>query len=90
MNATAFGAAEADAGYVKITAGAITDDSSANASGTAGSFVLFASNGTTPLCAGTVGTSEADCIIYNTSIASGATVSATAFVIKLPKGWVTA
>ena len=90
MHATAFGAPAADGANVKTTAGTITADSSANATGTAGCFVLWDSAGTTPLCAGTVGTSECDMTIDNTSIAAGATVSCSAFTISLPKGWTTA
>lgn len=89
MHATAFGAAAAAGTGVTITAGAITKDSSANNTGTAGCFVLFNSAGTTALCAGTVGTSGCDMTIDDTSIAAGAEVSCSAFTISLPKGWST-
>jgi len=87
MNASAFGAAAPSTSYSRITAAAITDDSSANAAGTAGCFVLFASNGTTALAAGTVGTASCDMTIDNTTIAAGANVSCSAFYVQMPKGW---
>lgn len=90
MHATAFGAAAAAGTGVTITAGTITSDSDANATGTAVYFVLYDSAGTTALCQGTVGTSECDMTIDNTSIAQHATVSCSAFTISLPKGWSTA
>ena len=87
MNATSFGAAAASTTFSRITAGAISDDSSANASGDAGCFVLWDSAGTTALMAGTVATSGADMTIDNITIAAGATVSCSAFAIDMPKGW---
>jgi len=92
MNAAAFGAAAAVSGqsYNQLDEGAITADSSANASGDAGCFVLWDSAGTTAIMAGTVGTASTDMIIDNVTIAATATVSCTDFKIKLPKGWATA
>ena len=91
MNATSFGAAAAETTGVKITAGAITQDSAANASGDAKYFTLFASNGTTALIQGTVDVvgNSPDMVIDNVTIAIGATVSCSAFTIKIPKGWTT-
>lgn len=89
MGATAFKAAVASTSFVMAEANAIAKDSSANNTGTAGCFVLFNSAGTTPLCAGTVGTSDADCVIDNVAIAAGAEISASAFKVYLPKGWTT-
>jgi hypothetical protein len=90
LNATSFGNAAASTSYSRLTAGAITKDSSANAAGTAGCFVLFDSAGTTAQMYGTVGTATCDMIIDNTTIAAGAEVSCSAFTIDLPKGWTTA
>lgn len=90
MNATAFGDSAADGANVKITAGAITADSSANNAGNAVYFVLYDSAGTTAKAQGTVGTSGCDMTIDNATIAAGAEVSCSAFTVSLPKGWTTA
>ena len=90
MNAASFGNAAASTSYSRLTAGAITADSSANASGDAVYFVLYDSAGTTALMQGTVGTTGCDMTIDNATIASGAEVSCSAFTIDLPKGWATA
>ncbi len=56
MNATAFGSATSTSSTDSVlTANAITQDSDANATGTAAWFRLFQSNGTTPIMDGTVG-----------------------------------
>jgi hypothetical protein len=89
MNGTAFGNAGASTAYSRITAGAITSDSSANAAGTAASFVLYDSAGTTAKVAGTVGTTGCDATIDNATVAAGAAVSCSAFYIQMPKGWTT-
>lgn len=90
LNATSFGDAAASTSYSRLTAGAITKDSSANAAGDAKYFVLYDSAGTTALMQGTVGTADCDMTIDNATIASGAEVSCSAFTISLPKGWATA
>jgi hypothetical protein len=77
-NASAF--ASAASGGV-LTASAITTDSSANATGTATWFRLVASNGTTVVCDGTVGTSGSDLNLSTTSIVSGSPVAVSSFVI---------
>jgi hypothetical protein len=89
MNASSFGDAADSTSYVRITAGAITSDTSANNSGNAVYFVLYNSAGTTALMSGTVGTSDADAIIDNVAIASGATVSCSSMYVQIPKGWTT-
>lgn len=71
LSSTAFGSASNGV----ATANSITDDSSANASGTASFFRVFKSDGTTAVFDGTVGTSGADLNLNSTSISSGATVS---------------
>jgi len=96
FGATAFGSAAAVSGqsYNQIQANAITADSSADAAGTAVHFLVTNAAGTTAYFSGTVGTSSADMIIDNTTIAAGANVSVNesgqAFRVRLPKGWTTA
>jgi len=81
MNATAFGAASGGV----ITAAAITQDSSNDASGTAGYYRLLKSDGTTTLWDGEVGTSGADLNLNSTSISSGAITQVTSFTYTLPQ-----
>lgn len=66
------------------TASAITQDSSANATGTATWFRVVTSTGTA-IFDGTVGTSGADLNLNTTSIVSGAAVSVTAFTYTQSK-----
>lgn len=63
-----------------LTANAIANDSSADATGTAAWFRLCTSGGTA-VVDGTVGTSGTDCIIDNTSITAGQVVSCSSLVI---------
>ena len=63
-----------------LTLNAITQDSSANATGTAAFFRLFTSGGTA-IVQGTVGTSGADLNLNTTSIVSGGPVQVTSFTI---------
>lgn len=63
-----------------VTANAITQDSSANATGTAAFFRLYASNGTTVIAQGTVSTSGADLNLNTLSIVSGGPVQVTSLV----------
>jgi len=81
LNATAFGAAAAGV----ATANAITQDSSANNTGTASWFRALKTDGTTAVIDGSVGTSGADCNINSTSIVSGAPVSCTSWTHTQPK-----
>lgn len=86
MNATAFTSPSAVASTDHVlTANAITQDSSANATGTAAWFRLFQSDGTTPLMDGTVGTAGCDLNLNTVSIVSGGAVSVTSFTITFPK-----
>jgi hypothetical protein len=64
-----------------LTLNAITDDSSANATGTATWFRIVASNGTTHVLDGDVGTSGSDLNLNSTSIVAGGTVEVTSFAI---------
>jgi len=81
MNATAFAAAVNGV----ITANAITQDSSNDASGTAGYYRLLKSDGTTVLWDGEVGTSGADLNLNSVAISSGAITQVTAFTYTLPQ-----
>jgi hypothetical protein len=81
-NATAFAAA-ASGGI--LTANAISNGT-AVATGTASWFRLFKSDGTTAIVDGDVSTSGADLNLNNTSIATGQTVSVTAFTVTEGNG----
>jgi hypothetical protein len=80
LNATAFGAAASGV----ITANAITSDSSADATGSAGYYRVLQSDGTTVLWDGSVSTSGADLNLNSVAIQSGATVSISALTYTLP------
>lgn len=81
FGSTAFGSASAGA----ITANAITKDSSANATGTASWFRVLESDGSTTVFDGSVGTSDADCIVATTSVVSAAEFSITSMTYTQPK-----
>lgn len=76
LSATSFPAASAGA----MTANAVTDDSSANATGTASWFRLVDSNAVFVMD-GDVGTSGSDLNLNTVSIVSAGTVSVTSFVL---------
>lgn len=78
---TAFGAAVAGV----ATANALTQDASANATGTASWYRTFKSDGTTPLMDGSIGTSGSNINMASTSITSGQPVQVTAFTITFNK-----
>lgn len=69
-----------------LTANAITDDSSANATGTASWARILKSDGTSVLFDGTVGTSSANVVINSTSIVSGTVVSCSSLTLTISKG----
>lgn len=69
-----------------LTANAITDDSSANATGTAAWARILKSDGTSVLFDGTVGTATANVVINSTSIVSGAVVSCSSLTLTISKG----
>ena len=81
FNATAFGAAAAGV----ITANAITQDSSADNTGVAGTYRALKSDGTTALWDGTVSTSGADLNLNSTSINAGVAVSVSSLTVTLPQ-----
>lgn len=82
LGATAFAAAAAGV----ATANAITGDTSADATGTAAWFRAWKSNGTSPMCDGTVGTSGADLNLNSVALQAGAAVSVTSWTITQGKG----
>lgn len=82
LNSTAFGAGSSGV----ATANAITGDTSANATGTATHFRIFASNGTTAIMDGTVGTSGCDLNVNTTSFVSGAAVDITSLTVTESMG----
>lgn len=81
MAADAFGAASDDGTNSTVTAASITDDSSADATGTAGYFRAVDSAGTTTHMQGTVTAASGggDMELTNTSITGGGVVSCSSF-----------
>jgi hypothetical protein len=85
MSATSFGAAtDGNPGGV-ITANSITDDSSADATGTATWFRMLTQSGGAAKADGSVGTSGADLNLNTVSITAGSTVSITSAVLTHPE-----
>lgn len=76
FSATAFPAASSRS----ATANAITQDASADATGTASFYRAFESDGTTLIEQGTVGTSGADLNLNTTSIVNGGPIQVSSFV----------
>lgn len=87
LSSTAFAASTSltSNGLATATANAITSDTNAANSITAGHFRLKTSGAVT-IMQGTVGTSSADLILNTTTITAGDTVACTAFVATLPCG----
>jgi hypothetical protein len=87
LSATAFAASSASGSdgskVVTATANTITDDSSADATGTAVWFRCLKSDGTTVVFDGAVSTSGAELNLASTSIVSGEDISVTSFTITL-------
>lgn len=81
FGATAFGSAVAGV----ATANAITQDSSANAGGTASWFRVLKSDGTSVLWDGSVGTSGANLNLNSVAISAGAAVAVSAFTYTQSK-----
>lgn len=79
FGATAFAAASGGS----MSANAITQDSSADATGTAAFYRAFKSDGTTVIEQGTIGTSGADLNLNTTSIVAGGPIQVTSFVRSL-------
>jgi hypothetical protein len=81
FGSTAFGSASGGV----ATANAITKDSSANATGTAAWFRVLKSDGSTAVFDGSVGTSDADCIVATTSVVSAAEFAITSMTYTQPQ-----
>lgn len=81
FGATAFAAAVAGV----LTANAITDDASADATGTASWFRIFKSDGTTAVFDGSVGTATSNMIVATTSFVAGAVISISSFTFTVSK-----
>lgn len=87
MSDPAFGAASDDTPGAIATADTITDDSSADATGTLAYCRVGATGtGADDHIDGSAGTSSADFIFNTVSIVSGSTVSMSAFTMSLPQG----
>ena len=82
FNATAAAAAAAGT----LTMNAITQDSSANATGTATWFRALKSDGSTVVFDGSVGTSSCDINLGSTSITSGSSVGVTSMTFTVSAG----
>lgn len=67
-----------------LTFNAITDDSSADATGIATFYRTYQSDGTTAVSQGTVGTSGESMILADTQIITGGTISITSFTHIVP------
>lgn len=80
MSATSFPAASSNT----ITANTISDDSSADATGTLTWFRMLTQSGGTAICDGSAATSSADMIVNTTAITSGSTVSCSSCVLTMP------
>ena len=89
FGATAFGASVdgVSTGIMTATANAITSDTNADNTGTAGHFRCSSTDGGgTCRGQGTCGTSSADMILNTTSITAGDTVACTSFTITFADG----
>lgn len=84
FSATAFPAATASGSDRVITANTITQDSAADADGTATFFRALGSNTTTVVYQGTVGTSGQQLNLNATNIVTGGVVSVSSLTITLP------
>jgi hypothetical protein len=85
LSATAFPASADAAPGAIATANAITQDASADASGTAGYFRAYATTGPTGVIQGTVGTSSADMIVNTTTVTAGLPFSVSSWTVTLPE-----
>lgn len=84
MSDPAFGAASDGTGEATVSASAISDDTSADNTGTASFFRLLDSD-TNVVFQGTCGTADADLILDSVAISAGVTVSVSALTITLPE-----
>lgn len=88
FSATAFPASTnlTSNGLATATANAITSETNAPNSGTAGHFRCIDGGGSTCVAQGNVGTSAADMNLNTTTITAGDTIACTSFLITLPCG----
>ena len=84
MSNPAFGAAADIAPGARATASAISDDTSANATGTASFFRIDQGGGTTVM-QGACATSGSELNFNSVAISSGAIVSVTSFTVTVPE-----
>lgn len=84
LGTPAFGNAVDAAPGATATANAITGDTSADATGTAGYFRAATSGGQDRV-QGTCGTSDADMILNSVSITAGAAIDATSWTVTMPE-----
>lgn len=85
-SATAFSGVADNTPGALATFDTITDDSSADNTGTAAFFRISTQDSGTVVAQGTIGTSSADLILNTVSITSGSTVSITSATIELEEG----
>lgn len=89
LSSTAFAASTDNGdGTAKATANAITSDTSAANTGTAGYFRAYpgTATSTNAVVQGNVGTSSADMVLNTTSIVAGGTVAITSWTVQQPDG----
>lgn len=89
LSATAFQAStDNTVGSALATANAITSDSNAAGTGSAGYFRAYSYNGTTYTCIiqGTVGVATSDMILNTVSIVAASTVAISAWTVAMPDG----
>ena len=85
MSADAFtGPTDANPGAL-LTAAAITSDTSADATGTAGYFRILTQAAGTAIADGSCGTSGADLNFNTVAITAGSTVAITSFTVTMPE-----
>ena len=85
MSATSFGAPADAAPGATITAAAITDDSSADATGTCAWCRISTQSAGTAVSDHNCGTASSDFVFNTVAFVSGATISVTSFVITQPE-----
>ena len=68
-----------------LTASAITDDSSADATGTAGYFRILTGTAATVVADGEIGTSGADLNLNSVAITSGSAIAITSMTVTMPE-----
>lgn len=85
-NATAFSGVSDDTPGALATFAAITNDSSADDTGTASFFRISTQSGGTVIAQGTIGTSSADLVVNTTAVTAGSALAISAATILLPEG----